>query len=45
MKCLTCNDTGYIEIIINPECHYDGWEEPIIEKQPCEDCELNKEKP
>lgn len=37
-KCEYCNGTGLITILLNTGCVYDGWEEPIYDDIPCEEC-------
>ena len=36
--CEYCQGKGYVEVLQNYEANYDGWEEPIYEKEPCEEC-------
>ena len=39
-KCDYCNGTGIIkDVLKNPSCHYDPFDEAIFEDEPCEDCE------
>lgn len=45
MKCSNCNGTGEEDVLQNPECHFDGLETPIYEKDVCSACDGSGEEP
>lgn len=38
VKCETCNGTGIVKVLMNPDDYYVYAEEPIIKTLGCEDC-------
>jgi hypothetical protein len=38
MKCPFCNGEGKRYILVNQDALYDGFENPVVETEPCEEC-------
>ena len=38
VKCETCDGTGLVKVLINPDVYYVYADEPIIETLGCQDC-------
>jgi hypothetical protein len=39
VKCETCDGTGLVKVLMNPDGYYIHGDEPIVETLGCEDCE------